>query len=135
MVTLPRAYSLRQHVGWAERDALGDGESYQGLGRDLPVDIVFSVGWQVIVDDQRDLLDVNTSGLSGGKIEVSERIPSLRDFSSDETPGKRDNVHVVSRTEVERLKTTKKSHAVTLVCKVINSLNSGLIKFSWVEGK
>lgn len=29
----------------------------------LPVDIVFPIGWQVIVDDQGHLLDINTSGL------------------------------------------------------------------------
>lgn len=29
----------------------------------LPVDIVFSVRWKVIVYDQRHLLDINTSGL------------------------------------------------------------------------
>lgn len=29
----------------------------------LPVDVVFSVSWQIIVDDKRHLLHINTSGL------------------------------------------------------------------------
>lgn len=31
-----------------------------------PVDVVFSVGWQIVVDDQRNLLDVNATGQQVG---------------------------------------------------------------------
>ncbi len=38
--------------------------------KDIPVDIVFSVSWEVIVNDQRHLLDVYPSGLH---IEIQQR--------------------------------------------------------------
>ena len=27
----------------------------------LPVNVIFSIGWQIIIDDQGDLLDINTA--------------------------------------------------------------------------
>ena len=36
---------------------------------DLPVNVVFPIGWKVIVDDQRDLLDIDTASQQVGSNE------------------------------------------------------------------
>ena len=67
IITLPRSYekvTMNENIAilklsWDWNKKFGD--KWYTNSKLLPVNVIFSIGWQIIIDDQGDLLDINTA--------------------------------------------------------------------------
>ena len=57
IISLPKSYKKQRPFS----NFLGIKSKQNTQLKPLPVNVIFSIGWQIIIDDQGDLLDINTA--------------------------------------------------------------------------